>query len=165
MHIITTASITVQYQDLLTVREDQPYHYRMDDYQLDGWSISSSFIVGYMIPVIEDKKKNFQSFRRLYTRDFTIFPLLNVNLKFDLTHYNDSRMDHDGWGSDFINVTLNPMLIFHLPCNYSLNLFFEFKNARRFKENTIGNLYMFDRQYEDWYFKFATVGIIWTWKF
>jgi hypothetical protein len=164
-NIVMSASAIINYKALLTIDQNQPFYYQnqTSDIIFGGWNFAAEFLAGYIIPVIEDKT-TFQSFRKQFNNRFSIMPAFKTKINFSLTHYNDSPMK-DGWGSDFVTVELNPLLVFNLPCNYKIILSFNFKNDKRFTEDTIGNAYIKDKLYEDWYLEFKKVGIIFGWEF
>ncbi len=164
LHIIATASTTLEYQGLINFNQNQPYIYIERRNQLSGWYFSFQSNLGYLIPIIEDET-NMQSFRRIAHRNFSIMPLLQTTVGFNITHYNDSKMAEMGWGSDFVDIALKPLLLFKFPFNFNLIVYSGFVNGKRYYMDTIGNSYYQDREYEDWYFKADCIGIIFGYEF
>ncbi len=163
-HIILTASVNIGYQGLINIDQNQPYIYMNNKNLLSGWQFSFVTEFGYIIPVIEDKT-NMDSFRKFAHRRFSIFPLLQTVVSFDITHFSDSKMNEGGWGSDFVKISLKPLLIFSLPFNFKIIFYSRFINNKRFSMSSIGNVYYQDREYEDWFFMFENIGIIFGWDF
>ncbi len=163
-HIILTASVDICYQGVINIDQNQPYIYLNVKNETSGWKFSFTSEFGYIFPVIEDKT-TMGSFRKFANRRFSIFPLLQTVVGFDITHFNDSTMKKKGWGSDFIKVSLRPLLIFMLPDNFKLIIYSRFINERRFTMETIGNVYYQNREYEDWYFMPENIGFIFGWDF
>jgi hypothetical protein len=163
-HLILTARGTFQYMALTTVGEEKLFSYQLQDYQ-NGWDFEFENQFGYRIPVIEDLDEEGEPNTSWNNKNISIFPLLQTTVTIPMTNYFDAVMGSGGYGSDFISVELNPLLILELPRNFSFILYSQFSNDRRFSNESLGNQYLLTKTYTDWLFQFDKIGFIFGWKF
>ena len=83
----------------------------------------------------------------------------------NLTHYLDSQMNDEGWGSDFIYIGFGPYIRFDLPYNLFCNIILQIKNDKKYTSETVGNLDFQTREYEDWYLYLDSIQFNVGWKF
>ncbi len=170
-HIVLVAAPIFEYRAILNFRETEAWEFKNDGGKnYNGWKFKSLFILGYKIPVLIDDKGSNRSFVKVYHNNFdiTIGGLLQIDY-LELSNYSISPMKNSsgkrGWGSDFAYVEFGPIMNFDLPNNYFVNLFFFFKNAPGFTDETVGNLDFKLREYEDWYIYFRRIVFEFGWKF
>jgi len=133
------------------------------------WEFKTDFILGYKIPIIEDPRKK-EAEQRMFLgyavhNDFSISAVLWTSIELPVTHFNESKMQDKGWGSDFITVKFGPNVVFDLPYNISFLIGFHWKNEKSYSSNTIGNADLFKKEYIDWYIKFDRIAISLSWGF
>lgn len=168
-HIIMLASIKFNNILLLNYAYPERPYYWTTSLKLNGWDFNSSFIIGYKIPVIIDErkeeaeKKEWMGFVR--HNNFSIMTIFMTDIGIDLTHYNYSKMENNGWGSDFISCKYGPAIIFDLPNNFNLFIGIQWKNNIKYNEETIGNMDFMKREYEDWYLSFHRIIFTFKWNF
>jgi hypothetical protein len=86
-------------------------------------------------------------------------------LKIELSHYNDSKMSDKGWGSDFVDLTFGPIMIFDLPCNLSVILGVNWANGKSYTSDSVENCDFRKQQYEDWFVSFDSIYMSIGWIF
>lgn len=152
-HIVMQATPKIHYQALLNIPENIPYIFLTDRGEnLNGWHFKGSFLLGYQIPVIEDDFGKDRQFIKIAHKNFKITTAMYFLIDdLHLSHYYDSLMANNGWGSDFTYVDFGPLLKFDLPYNFFCTLILFWANDKKFSDGTVGNLYYQDREYEDWY--------------
>jgi hypothetical protein len=166
-HVLFLASAIIKYRALLTVSDNVPFFYENDRGEnLNGWKFDSNFIIGYKIPVIEDDAGSNGRFIRLNNNNFAVTLAFAMQIDtLELTHYDDSPMNRNGWGSDFVPVKFSPVINFDFPRNFYLLVQFRFANSKRVTDATVGNKFYQDRIYEDYYIYFNRVAFMFGWKF
>lgn len=136
---------------------------------LNGWNFTGEYIVGYQIPVIIDERKTLAEKKHFMGRvkhnDFKISLLFMVETGMSVTHYNDSKMSQNGWGSDFINVSFGPNILFNLPSNFYLLIGTNFANGKKYTEDSVGEAYFKNYKYEDWYIKYNRIALVFGYFF
>jgi hypothetical protein len=138
--------------------------------KMNGWTFEPSFLFGYKIPILIDNKyetdNEYNKFLggKLYNNFSVILGIIS-RLKMELTHYNDSKMSDNGWGSDFINLDLSPVLIFELPCNITTTIGVDWTNGKSYTTDSIGNGDFRKREYKDWYINLDSIFLSIGWKF
>ena len=167
-HIIVSADGIFSYISMLGNEYfDRAYIWCTYNY-LNGWSYSSNFILGYQIPVVIDKRKKqaeknqFMNFVR--HNNFSIMPLFMTTISLQLTHFNDSRMLNNGWGSDFISCKFGPAILFDLPSNFSFFITLNFTNRQIYNSNSFNNV-DFNGNFHSWGISIGKIITCFRWMF
>ncbi len=168
-HIIMQASFEFNNTLLLNYAyPDRPYYW-VTSRTLNGWEYNYSFVIGYQIPVIIDKRKEEAEKKQwmgaVRHNNFSIMMVFMTEIGVDLTHYNYSKMVNKGWGSDFISCNFGPAIIFDLPNNLGLFLAAQWTNNIKYSSDTIGNEDFMKCEYEDWYLNFYRIILSFEWDF
>lgn len=147
---------------------DRPFEWKTET-TLNGWTFISSFFAGYSIPIIDDPKVKEAEKKRfiggMKSRNLSVTAGMSAELSIDISHFNDSKISKNGWGSDFARVLFGPMLIFDLPCNISAMLGLNWTNGISYTSDTVGNADFAKRKYDDWYVALDSIFICIGWKF
>jgi len=97
----------------------------------NGFVWHQSFFVGYQMPKVPVLD--------------TVGILVTTEQK--LTGMNDSKMSvANSWGSDFMIVKFGPLINLKFNKNHSMFILFEFKTARDYQDNYMGEVYFVNRR-------------------
>lgn len=168
-HIKILAIPSFEFMELLNYGYyDRAFYWELDR-KLNGWTFTCDFSLQYKIPVIEDPRKD-EAENKMFMgavkhNNFMITLGLWTSLYFMLTHYNDSPMRNHGWGSDFIECSFGPNIIFDLPYNFSFLIGFIWKNGMIYSSDSIGNNDSNKYKYEDWRIFFEKIAWSFSWDF
>jgi hypothetical protein len=98
----------------------------------NGWSWNQLFFSGYEYPVSE--------YRKLITG-------VLLGTQRYLTTYNLSLIDNGGWGSDFVFVTVSPVISFQYSRNLEMVLLCKFRSYRLYDDNN-KKVHFMSKRYE-----------------
>lgn len=166
-HFFILANPQFQYQHYFGVDYDQPYIYKADyGMQFNGWKLTGDFTTGYRIFIREDNSGTQDRFLKItnYTIILTFAFYLHID-HLNLSHYEDSKMENGGWGSDFASINFGPALRLDLPYHIWAQFFFLFRNDRAYTDDTFAYADFRKRTYEDYYVFAKSVGFFIGWDF
>lgn len=147
---------------------DRPFMWEFTN-ELNGWKYTFNGIIGYKIPIIEDKTEHKEAPFPLevsqHVKNVDLSLLFWMELKGHITHALDSPMASGGWGSDFAEYRFGPTIKLDIPRNISFLLAAHWINAMEYSDATIGNSDFMNKEYVDWYVKFYRVVMSVSWSF
>ncbi|OHD09057.1 MAG: hypothetical protein A2086_00230 [Spirochaetes bacterium GWD1_27_9] len=170
-HIILLAISKFERLELTNVDSTQPYEWENDGgKRMNGWYLYSDFLVGYQIPVIEDRRKQDAENKTFlgYVRhnDFSIYMFMLLQIYgLHITHFSDSMIKDRGWGSDFVSLRFGPTIYLTLPNNFYAFIGFNFLNDITYTDDSIGNLSYMKRKYDNWYVYFGRILLTFGYSF
>lgn len=142
-HVLIMYSPKVEYAAFTGAGDDDPWQYQVDAGEnFNGSKWYQTFFLGYQMPAVPVVD--------------TAGVLVETNQR--LTKKDESTMDHGGWGSDFMEVGISPLVNLKFNDNHSLAVLFNFANARDYTDDTVGNEHFYNRKVDKdsdtyWYFK------------
>ena len=166
-HFFLLANPQFHYQHYFGVDYDQPYIYKADyGMQFNGWKLTGDFTTGYRIFIREDNSGTQDKF--LKVTNFTTILTFAFYLQIDhlnLSHYNDSKIENKGWGSDFASINFGPAIRLDLPYHIWTQFFFLFRNDRAYTSDSFAYADFRKRIYEDYYVFSKCIGFFIGWDF
>ncbi|HDQ14942.1 MAG TPA: hypothetical protein ENN41_09040 [Sediminispirochaeta sp.] len=142
-HVVMVYNPSLQYRLYTGAASDEPWQWQADGGEnYNGWYWGQNAVLAYQTPALE----------LLNTAGL----LLETRQR--ITRRQDSPMDEGGWGSDFMEIYIAPILVLDLGESQGLTLQFQFARGRNYTDESIGNESFLNRQVmeEDptyWYFR------------
>lgn len=149
-HIVFSTDHKITYQSFSDAGENQAWQYEADSGQnFNGWKYKASYILGFQMPI----KVNFVG--------FMVEPECYIGSISDL-----SPLSQGGWGSDFINLRMGPMMNINTGEKSSLLILLQAKNGIVYSDNSIHYNYFKNRSATDssyWYWD--RLALVYDYKF
>jgi hypothetical protein len=110
----------------------------------NGWTWNQTALLAYQTPALK------------LVDAFGVLLETNQNI----TQFHESPMNEGGWGSDFMEVFLGPIVVLKWGGSHSLNIQFQFATERDYTDESVGNEHFFYRRVDTanptyWYFRRA----------
>jgi len=153
-HVIFFAKERVEYQYFSAAGPTDYWRYEHDNGEnVNGFMWYQTFVIGYQMPTLPGC---------IDTVGFMIETEQHVTQK------DVSTMASGGWGSDFLLVKFGPMINFKFNKVHNFTVLVEFKNARHFTDETMGNRYFQERKIntaDPEYVQFYRIALLYSMDF
>ncbi len=147
-HVVVAAGPKLEYWTFTNADEDTAWEWQADHGEnFNGWRLSTSTILGYRMPL------------RVDTVGLMVSTVQNLG-----RNRSRSPMDEDGWGSDFVRVTISPLAAMGLSQRLRLTALLQMQTEPDYTDETIGNRYFELRQYDGWYLYVRRLVFALSWR-
>jgi hypothetical protein len=139
-HVIISSTAKIEYQVFSLADEGEPWQYQADSGEnFNGWLFFSTHIVGYRIP---NSPINFAGV------------MLETERRLGEIAASSTMAD-GGWGSDFNQITVGPLINWELNDKSNLTILFQFQNDLEYTDDSVFYNYFENRECTGdsyWYF-------------
>ena len=141
-HIVTVASGKIQYQNYSRADNNEAWLWQADDGEnFNGFRYYGTYLLGYQMPL----------------------KISTVGILIGTKEYigdirSSSTMDTGGWGSDYREIRIAPLMVVDLIETSDLTILFQFENERKYTDDTIFNKYFLNREYESTFWRFYRIA-------
>jgi hypothetical protein len=135
-HIAVSFGPRVEYWALTSASGDEAWQWEGDEGEnFNGWRFVTRAFVGYLMPLKVD----------------TAGVLVETMTYLDAVRRRSPMDDPGGWGSDFVTVTISPLVSVAISERTQLTMLLQIETARDYTSDTIGYRYFEYRDYDGWY--------------
>ena len=147
-HLVALAQGKLEYQHYTRADEGDSWMYLMDTGEnFNGWRYRGTYFLGYQMPL------------KVKTLGILVETTENMGDVRDL-----SPLSNGGWGSDFREIILGPLCRIQLTQNSSLVVLLQFKNGRRYTDQTIFYNWFQNREGTDTYWRLDRLAFSMSFK-
>jgi hypothetical protein len=137
-HVVTVLSPRLQYAWFSGAARGEAWMFEVDiGENFNGWKLLGSWFLGYRMPLALD------------TVGVLVKTERNLGYVRELSPLADG-----GWASDFLLITVGPVLNFRLSERNSLAVLLQFRRERRYTEDSVFYAYYANREYAGTYWDF-----------
>ena len=141
-HVVTLLSPSLQYAWFSRAVKGQAWMFEADNGEnFNGWKFLGSYFLGYKMPLA------------LELAGLLLETEQNIGYVHEL-----STTASGGWGSDFLLLTLSPVLNFRLTEHSTLAVLFQFRRERLYTSDTVFYAYYANRKYSGTYWDFYRIA-------
>jgi len=142
-HVVALLSPKLQYAWFSGAGRGQAWMWEADiGENFNGWKLLGSCFLGYQMPLL------------LELAGILLETEQNLGYVHDL-----SPAASGGWGSDFLLITLSPVLSFRLSKHSTLAALFQFRRQRMYTPDTVFYAYYANRKYAGTYWDFYRIAV------
>lgn len=147
-HFVMATGPKLAYWTFTNAGEDTAWEWEADHGEnFNGWRLATTTILGYRMPLRVD----------------TVGVMLNTVQNLGRNR-DRSPMGEDGWGSDFVRVSISPLAAMALSGPLRLTVLLQMQTEPDYTDETIGNRYFELRQYDGWYLYARRLVAVLDWR-
>ena len=147
-HLLLAATSKLGYKYYTGAEADQPWQFQVDDGEnFNGFSYFGTYVLGYKLP---------------YKVDTVAFSVETEQMLFD--NKDLSSYDPIDWKSDFVKVTLGPLINIKLSEDSNIIILIQFTREKDYTDVTVFNNYFINREYEGSYIDLQRIAFSYTKK-
>jgi len=148
-HVVMQVTPKIRYLVFTGADDDTAWVWEADEGEnFNGIKYTGTYFIGYLMPLVLD----------------TVGILVETEQYIDADSVKRSKSADADWKSDFMRVRFGPLFNFVLSNKMSLALLPQFRTAKKYTDNTIGNRYFEYREYESTYFYFERLAFFYNIK-
>jgi hypothetical protein len=147
-HVVTLLSPKLQYACFTAAGRGDAWMFEADiGENFNGWKLLGDWFLGYQMPLA-----------------LSMVGLL-LQTEQNLGYVRDlSPIDTDGWGSDFLLLTISPVFSFRLAERHSLAVLVQFRRERKYTDDTVFYAYYKNRDYAGTYWDLYRIAFSYSLK-
>jgi len=147
-HVVTLLSPSLQYAWFSRAAKGQAWMFEADiGENFNGWKLLGSYFLGYKMPLV------------LELAGLLLETEQNIGYVHEL-----SPAVGGGWGSDFLLLTMSPVLSFRLSERSTLAVLFQFRRQRLYTPDSVFYAFYANRKYAGTYWDFYRIAFSYSLK-